>query len=70
MDAATDDFEFPSEWFETIKFGLAIRLAPIYGLPIEDQRQLYFMFKPMKDKLTEWDQESGSIYFTPDRYHR
>jgi len=70
MDAATDDFEFPQEWFETIKFGLAIRLAPIYGLPIEERRQLYFEFKPMKDKLTEWDQESGSVYFSPDRYHR
>ena len=70
MDAATDDFEFPQEWFETIKYGLAIRLAPIYGLPIEERRQMYFEFKPMKDKLMEWDTESSSIYFQPDRYHR
>ena len=62
--------EFPQEWFEAIKYGLAIRLATIYALPIEDQRQLYFIFKPMKDKLEEWDQESGSIYFQPDRYGR
>lgn len=68
MDAATDDFEFPQEWFETIKYGLAIRLAPIYGLPIEERRQLYFEFRPLKDKLEEWDQESGSIYFQPNRY--
>jgi len=68
MDDATDDFEFPQEWFEVIKYGLAIRLAVIYGLPNEDRKQLYYEFKPMKDKLDEWDQESGSIYFQPDRY--
>jgi len=70
MDTATDDFEFPQEWFETIKYGLAIRLAPIYGLPIEERRQLYFEFRPLKTKLEEWDQETGSIYFQPDRYNR
>jgi hypothetical protein len=70
MDSATDDFEFPQEWLETIKYGLALKLAPVYGLPIEDRKQLYYEFKPMKDKLDAWDQESGSIYFQPDRYHR
>jgi len=67
MDTATDDFEFPQEWLETIMYGLALKLAPIYGLPIEDRRQLYLEFKPMKDKLNEWDQEDGSVYFQPDQ---
>jgi len=67
MDAATDDFEFPQEWFEVIKYGLAIRLAPVYGLPLDDRKQLYYEFKPMKDKLDSFDQESGSVYFQPDQ---
>lgn len=67
MDAATDDFEFPQEWLEVVKYGLAIRLAPMYGLPIEDRRQLYFEYKPMKDSLTSWDQEDGSVYLQHDR---
>lgn len=70
MDEATDDFEFPQEWYEVIKYGLAIRLAPIYGLPIEERRQLYFEYKPMRDKLMEWDVSDVSIYFQPDGRRR
>jgi len=70
MDNATDDFEFPSEWFETIKYGLAIRLAPIYGLPLDERKQLYYEFRPMKNKLEEWDTSDGSVYFQPDRFKR
>jgi len=70
MDNATDDFEFPQEWFETIKYGLAIRLAPIYGLPLDERKQLYYEFRPMKNKLEEWDTSDGSVYFQPDRFRR
>ncbi len=32
FDSPTDEPDFPYEWFEALKFGLAMRLAPEYGM--------------------------------------
>jgi hypothetical protein len=62
MDAATDDFEFPQEWLEAIKYGLAVRLAPMYGVPLDVRKLLLLEFQPMLEEIESWDQEDGSIY--------
>jgi hypothetical protein len=74
MDSTTDNFDFPVEWLEAIKYGLAIRLAPEYGIDLPSQYRLDKVMygDPAKgvlgvyDKALSWDQENTSIYFQPD----
>jgi len=63
--ASTDDFEFPSEWYEAIKYGLAVRLAPEYGIPRLERTLLHQEAAAVKEKAMSWDQEDGSIFLTP-----
>jgi len=64
--SSTDSFEFPSEWYEAIKYGLATRLAPEYGLPRLERQLLHEEATFVKDKVLDWDQEDSSIYLAPD----
>jgi hypothetical protein len=36
FDAAGDEPDFPQEWFEALKYNLALRLAPEYGRPAQE----------------------------------
>lgn len=62
---STDSFEFPSEWYEPIKYGLATRLAPEYGIARLDRRELRMEAKEILDAVLGWDQEDSSVYLAP-----
>lgn len=67
FDASTDTPDFPQEWYDAVLYGLAVRLAPDYGVPI-DQRQL--LGREATDiKLTamSFGTEEGSMYFGVER---
>lgn len=66
MDSSTDDFDFPSEWYEAIKYGLGVRLAPVYGLPYNDRLMLKREFDEILDLAKSWDTEQESVFFTPN----
>lgn len=40
FDAATDNPDFPQEFYENLVYGLAIRLAPDYGVPVVQRQEL------------------------------
>lgn len=40
FDAAADNPDFPQEWFESLVYGLAIRVAPDYGIPSAIRNQI------------------------------
>lgn len=63
FDSATDEPEFPQEWFDALKFGLAHRLAPEYGIDINDRRQLLSETAMLKAEALSGGTEEGSIYF-------
>ena len=63
---STDSFEFPSEWYEAIKYGLAARLAPEYGIPRLERILLHQEATAIKDAVMDWDQEDSSIYLFPE----
>ena len=65
MDADIDEFDFPQEWYEAIKYGLAVRLAPVYGLPYNDRLMLKREFDEILDLAKSWDTEQESVFFTP-----
>lgn len=63
FDAATDEPEFPSEWYEAIKYGLAYRLSSEYGLDLNDKRQLLQEAALFKNEAMSAGTEEGSIRF-------
>lgn len=66
MDAASDDFDFPSEWMQPLIYNLAWALAPEFGIPPTDRGIL-------QKEATHWHQyvlgmgsEEGGIIFQPN----
>lgn len=63
---STDDFDFPIEWLNALKWGLAEQLLPEYFVPeaiasrVERNAQKY-----LEDNLN-FDQEEAATFFTPD----
>ena len=66
LDTSTDEPEFPSEWFDALKFGLAHRLAPEYGMEINDRRQLQQEALLLKQEALNNGLENGSFFFQAD----
>lgn len=65
FDASTDEPDFPQEWFEVIKYGLATRLAGEYGVAKEDRAQLLQEYILMKTDVTGFGTEEGSFFIYP-----
>ena len=65
FDAAADEPDFPQEWYEVIKYGLAMRLAGEYGLERFARKMLQEEFKYLLDTAQGFNQEEVSLYFQP-----
>ena len=66
FDASTDEPDFPQEWFDAIKFGLADRLAPEYGLAIQDRNDIRSRAKELRQEALGFGTENGSMYLMAD----
>jgi hypothetical protein len=66
MNASTDDFDFPMEWFQALKWGLCAEICAEYGVPI-DQIQ-YYEQKALAyiDEASNFSVEEASVYFEID----
>lgn len=62
----TDLLDFPSEWYDPLKWAIAAELGPSYGLP--DNRQLVLESKAATslDKVLDHDTEMDSMVLQPD----
>lgn len=69
VDAATDELDFPQEWYEAVKYGLAVRLAPVYGLDINRWQLLKREADEIIQLALSWDTEQESIFFRMDNRH-
>lgn len=67
FDASTDEPDFPQEWFEALKFNLALRLAPEYGLSTEQYSIIKNIAKETKDAALSGGTEEGSLFFQVER---
>lgn len=76
FDAAANDPGFPQEWHESLKYNLAVRLAPEYmtkhlkyeDIPPIDPNQITLIIqtaRELKDNARRFDEEA-SIRFIPD----
>ena len=69
FSASTDTADFPEEWVSAIIYGLAVRLAPEYGVPLQD-RSLLIKEAEQYLKVAEDNAfEDASIFFQPSRLH-
>lgn len=67
MDASTNNVEFPPEWFNAIKFNLALQLAYEYGVGGSVIDRLERRAQQERHVVMGYDQENTSITFEPAR---
>lgn len=67
FDASTDTPDFPQEYYNTVKFGLADLLAPEYGLPLQERQDLSRRASTLRTTSNGFDTEEGSMFFMADR---
>lgn len=65
VDSGTDEFDFPVEWLETLKYGLALRLAHKYG-KMERIQYLKPEAEQKERELLNFDVEGTSVFISPD----
>jgi len=66
FDASTDNPDFPQEWYEALKYGLASRLAGEYGISMDDRKQLMQEAMLIKEEALRFGTEEGSFWLVPD----
>ncbi len=66
MDADGDDLAFPVEWQLAVVYGLAVLLAPEYGVSPTDQKLLREQAAIEKQRVIDWDTEHTSYYLTAE----
>jgi hypothetical protein len=66
FDSSLDEPDFPQEWFDALAYGLACRLAPTYGIPINDRKQLWNEMTIIKQEAMNFGPEEGSLFFQRD----
>ena len=70
FDASADTPDFPQEWQEALKYGLAVRLATEYGVPPNDRVLLKKEADEIKDLAMSNDVEEGSWFFSIDSRYK
>lgn len=66
FDSTSDTLDFPQEWGEAIKYGLAVRLAPVYGVPMLEYDRLKVVADKLKETAMGADMEDQSFFIQPD----
>ena len=66
MNAASDLFDFPNEWYQCLKWNLAAELCPEYGVPEAALNRIDLKSFKYKEDLISWSQEEASVYFQPN----
>jgi len=64
FDSSNINADFPQEWLEALKYGLASRLGPEYGLALDRQAYLDQMAAGKLQFISDFDEEYASVYFT------
>jgi hypothetical protein len=67
MTSSSDNFDFPQEWFQALKWNLANELAVEYGVDANLIPYFEGKAKQFLDECFDWSVEESSIYFTVDQ---
>lgn len=66
MVSATDTLDFPQYWLEAVIYGLAYRLAPEYGVPVNDRQVIANDAQFFINEALSFGTEEGSLFIQPD----
>jgi len=66
FDATGDTPDFPQEGYDALMLALATRLAPVYGMPVQDRALLKAEAKEALDLFISNEPEEGSFQIQPD----
>ena len=65
--SATDTPDFPPYWTDALIYGLAVRLAPEFGVPLQDRQLLIKEAEAYRKQAADYGDDVGSLFFQPDR---
>lgn len=68
FDSATDEPDFPVEWHEALIYGLAVRLAPEYGLAMQDRQMLKQEARDALELAKNFGTEEGSLFLQANTF--
>ena len=68
VSASTDTMDFPEEWYGAIIYGLAVRLAPEWGIPLPDRQMLKKEADEYLQNALSNGTEEASFFFQIERH--
>ena len=66
ITSSNQTFDFPQEWYQALRWGLASELAADYGLDLNRAGLVIQRAESYKQRLMAWDVENASTFFQPD----
>jgi hypothetical protein len=66
FNALTDNPDFPIEWAEALVAGLAYRIAPAFGVSLQERKYLLEEAETRLGIATDYDREDVPVMFQPD----
>ena len=68
IDAVANDIWIGQEWYMALSYGLAAYLAPKWGIPLQERRDLMSTAEDLRWEASTYDVD-GSVYFQPQTEH-
>lgn len=65
--SSSDTPDFPPYWTDALVYTLAARLAPEYGVPLQDRQMLIKEAETYKKMASDFGDDGGSIFFMADK---
>jgi hypothetical protein len=66
FDAQANTMDFPDEWYDAVCYGLAVRLAPEYGINVQTFQVLKQESEQYLQSVLAWDRDDEGVCFQPD----
>jgi hypothetical protein len=70
FSASTDTADFPEEWVSALIYGLAVRMAPEYGVPLNDRSLLIKEAEKYLEIAADNSFEDASLFLQPAMQNR
>jgi hypothetical protein len=67
MTSPTDQFDFPQEWFQVLRYKLAAELGLEMQADLAIWREIRGIAKELQGEAQDWSVETTPIYFQPDQ---
>jgi hypothetical protein len=61
----TDTLDFPQEWFNAVRWNLALSLCPSYEVPLGKMDRIKVLAKESLELAMSWDRELTSAFISP-----